>query len=443
MNEKQRTIKKEFKLSGVGLHTGSRVNLTFKSAGENEGIKFIRMDLPSRPSVPANVTSIYPDQRVSRCTTIGRDEQLIYTVEHLMSVLYGLKIDNLIVEIDSNELPGLDGSGLEFLKAIQAAGIMEQDAPRQVFEIKEPLFYQDDHAAIFATPYPGFKVTYTLDYPHPLLRSQFFDSEIDPAIFETEIAPCRTFCLEREAQELQERGLGKGADYRNTLVVGEKGVIENTLRFKDEFARHKVLDLIGDLYLLGMPIRGHIYAIKSGHRLNIELLRRIHHQKIQYEQQGFVPQNDWGDKKQYDIQDIMRILPHRYPFLLIDRVIEIERGKKAIGIKNVTINDNFFQGHFPTKPVMPGVLMVEAMAQTAGVIVLTGPDHHGKVAFFMSADNVKFRKFVVPGDQLVMEVEIVNDKSRSAKVKAQAKVGDDLVAEAEMLFSYADVAFLS
>src|SRR3989338_2706194 len=280
MVENQRTIKKEFKISGVGLHTGSQVNLTFKAAGVNEGIKFVRMDLPSHPAVPANITSIYPDQRVSRCTTIGRDEQLIYTVEHLMSVLYGLKIDNLTIEIDSNELPGLDGSGLEFLKAIQAAGIADQDAPRHIFEIKEPIFYQDDHAAIFAAPYPGFKISYMLDYPHPLLRSQFFDSDIDSRIFEKEIAPCRTFCLEQEAQELRSRGLGKGADHKNTLVVGETGVIDNTLRFKDEFARHKVLDLIGDLYLLGMPIRGHIYAIKSGHRLNIELLRRIQHQKI-------------------------------------------------------------------------------------------------------------------------------------------------------------------
>jgi len=214
------------------------------------------------------------------------------------------------------------------------------------------------------------------------------------------------------------------------------------MRFKDECARHKVLDLIGDLYLLGMPIKGHVFAVKSGHQLNIELLKKIWEQKEKYQKKTSVPIYDLAGKKEIDIQGIMKILPHRYPFLLVDRVVEIETGKKALGIKNVTINDGFFQGHFPARPVMPGVLMVEAMAQTAGVVILTSKDHHGKVAFFMAADKVKFRKVVVPGDQLLMEVEVVRDRASSAQVHARARVGTEIVAEAEMIFSFTDASYL-
>ena len=439
---KQKTIKGECTFSGVGLHTGCDVNVTCKPAGENAGISFIRVDLDDQPEIKVDPLNIHIDTTMPRCTAIGTNGVVIYTVEHFMSSLSGLGITNLIVEVDANELPGLDGSAIDFLNAIKKAGIVEQEAEAPYFEIKEPVGVEMNGCSIFMVPSKELKVSYTLDYDHPILRSQFFSAVIDGSTYEKEIAPCRTFCLESEAKELRSRGLGKGADYRNTLVVAEDGVRENKVRFSDEFTRHKVLDFIGDLYLLGVPIRGHVFAVKSGHTLNIELLKKILKQKEKYEKKNnaFVPVIE--GKKEIDINGIMNILPHRYPFLLVDRVIEIEKGKKAVGIKNVTINEDFFQGHFPSRPVMPGVLMVEAMAQVAGVVILTSELHHGKVAFFMAVNNVKFRKVVSPGDQLVMEVEVVRDKSRTAQVRGQSKVNGEIVAEADMVFSFADSAFL-
>jgi len=235
-------------------------------------------------------------------------------------------------------------------------------------------------------------------------------------------------------------GLGKGADYTNTLIVGEKGVINNTLRYDDEFARHKVLDFIGDLFLLGGPIKGHVFAVKSGHSLNLGLLKKIYQQQKKNEDHQKIMSDNFDSAKSMDIHQIMKILPHRYPFLLVDRVVKIEKGKMAVGIKNVTITDNFFQGHFPSKPIMPGVLIIEALAQTAGMAVLTTDQHRGKVAFFMGADKVKFRKMVVPGDQLFLETEVIRDRLKTASIRGTAKVNGEVVAEAEMLFSFTDAA---
>lgn len=442
MGEKQKTIKQEFTLSGVGLHTGSPVHLKFKPAGENAGIQFIRVDLPQRPVIKVAPENIFSHPPIPRCTSIGFDGAVVHTVEHLMSVLCGLGISNLMIEVDAEELPGLDGSGRGFLQAVKKAGISEQKVDIRCFEIKEPLGVQHNGASIYAVPDKDFRVSYTLDYDHPFLRSQFFSALINSQTFEKDIAPSRTFCTESEARELRVRGLGKGATYVNTLVVGKKGIKKNKVRFKDEFARHKVLDLIGDIYLLGMPIRGHVFAVKSGHMLNIRLLKRIAQQQKKYEQQGRIVDYHCAGKKEIDIKGIMKILPHRYPFLLVDRVIEIEKGKKGVGIKNLTINDNFFQGHFPTRPIMPGVLMVEAMAQAAGVVILTNESHRGKVAFFLSANNVKFRKVVTPGDQLVMEIDVLRDKTRTAQVRAQAKVDNEIVAEADMVFSFTEASYL-
>lgn len=442
MSMKQKTIKTECQLSGVGLHTGCKVRMTCKPADENTGINFIRVDLSGRPVIKVDPLNIHIDTTMPRCTAIGEGRAVIYTVEHFMSVLCGLGISNLIIEIDARELPGLDGSGIEYLTALKNAGIVEQNAEAACFEIKEPLGVELNGCSIYMVPAGDFRISYTLDYNHPALRSQFFSAQITGGIYEREIAPCRTFCLENEADELRARGLGQGANYRNTLVVGKHGVIDNQVRFGDEFARHKVLDFIGDLYLLGMSIRGHVFAVKSGHTLNIELLRKILKQKEKYETKGKMPASLIKGQREIDINGIMSILPHRYPFLLVDRVIEIVQGKRAVGIKNVTINEIFFQGHFPTRPVMPGVLMVEAMAQTAGVVILTNDLHRGKVAFFMAADKVKFRKVVNPGDQLLMEIEVVRDKSRTVQVKAQSKVEGEVVAEAEMLFSFTDASYL-
>lgn len=440
---KQKTIKGEVLLEGIGLHTGCKSRIVLKPAAENVGIVFVRVDLPGSPIIPANSESIQIATKIPRCTTIGKDDKAIHTVEHLMSVLAGLGITNLIIEIDAPELPGLDGSGIDYLNTIKKVGVLEQDATIKPFVVHEPIGVELNGSSIYVFPSSEFRISYSLNYNHPFLNSQFFNIVVNEESFTRDIAPCRTFCLEKEADELKANGLGKGANFQNTLVVGEHGVKENTLRFPDEFARHKTLDFIGDLYLLGVPIRGHVFAVKSGHTLNLLLLKKIDQLKKRYSEKTVVPCMDFKGLREIDINGIMNILPHRYPFLLVDRVIELEHGKKAIGIKNVTINDIFFQGHFPTRPVMPGVLMVEAMAQTAGVVVLTNEVHHGKVAFFMAVDKVKFRKVVVPGDQLLMEVEVIKDGSRIAQIHAQAKVGNDVVAEADMIFSFTDKSYLN
>lgn len=439
---KQKTIKGECTFSGIGLHTGCEVKVTCKLADENTGIRFIRVDLDGQPEIKVDPLNIHIDTTMPRCTAIGKNDAVIYTVEHFMSALSGLEITNLIVEIDANELPGLDGSAVDFFNTIKKVGILEQEAEAPYFEVKEFLGVEMNGCSIFMVPSKELKISYTLNYNHPFLKSQFFNAVINSSTYEKEIASCRTFCLESEAKELRARGLGKGANYQNTLVVGKDGVKENKVRFSDEFIRHKVLDFIGDLYLLGMPIRGHVFAVKSGHTLNIELLKKILKQKEKYEKKATVPVPMIKGKREIDIDGIMNILPHRYPFLLVDRVIEIERGKKAVGIKNVTINENFFQGHFPSRPVMPGVLMVEAMAQVAGVVILTNELHHGKIAIFMAVNNVKFRKVVSPGDQLIMEVEVIRDKSRTAQVRGRSKVDGEVVAEADMIFSFTDATFL-
>jgi len=292
-------------------------------------------------------------------------------------------------------------------------------------------------------PHDQLNVSYTLDYDHPLLRSQFFSQSIDSSSFYKELASARTFCLESEAGEIKALGLAKGANYQNTLVMSTKGPLENTLRFPDECARHKVLDIIGDLFLLGFPVKGAVYATKSGHALNRALVKKIEAQRQKYTTASFPPAAPGAQGRVFNINEIMKILPHRYPFLFVDRVIEIEPGKKGIGIKNVTINDGFFQGHFPQKPVMPGVIMIEAMAQTAGVVVLTSGAHNGKVALFMSITDVKFRKVVYPGDQLLMEVEIIRDRERTAHVKGVARVDGEVAIEADMMFSYTEAHYLN
>jgi UDP-3-O-[3-hydroxymyristoyl] N-acetylglucosamine deacetylase / 3-hydroxyacyl-[acyl-carrier-protein] dehydratase len=443
MTQHQRTICKPFTLSGVGLHKGTHVNVHFKPAEINEGIRFVRVDLEGRPVIQLGEGCVVTDPNVTRCTAISTDDVMVVTVEHLTSVLWGLGIDNLTIEIDGEELPGLDGSGLDYLRAFKAAGIKEQDAPKRFYKIKEPIGVAQDGSSLLIVPADDFKISYTLSYDHPWLHSQFCSLAVNEKTFERDIAPCRTFVMESETKELKEKGLGKGANYQNTLVVGNNGVIDNTLRFPDEFVRHKILDCIGDLFLLGFPICGHVYATKSGHALNRQLLKKIAQQKRKYESKGFIFQPpDVGAAREIDIQQIMKVLPHRYPFLLVDRVIEFETGKKAIGIKNVTINDNFFQGHFPTRPIMPGVLIVEAMAQTAGLVVLTNPLHRGKVAFFMAMDKVKFRRVVVPGDQLIMEIEVIRDRARFVQATGVAKVNGEVAAEAEMMVSFTDASYL-
>ncbi|MDP3731862.1 MAG: bifunctional UDP-3-O-[3-hydroxymyristoyl] N-acetylglucosamine deacetylase/3-hydroxyacyl-ACP dehydratase [Candidatus Omnitrophota bacterium] len=433
--DKQRTIEKEASLNGIGLHTAKKVNLTFKPADIDTGINFIRTDLPGRPVIKASIDSLLSQSHSPRRTSIGHDSIEIYTIEHLMAALAGLSIDNIYIEIDNAEVPGLDGSSLNFLETLSEAGIKEQEKSRRNYLIKEPIFVEEEGSVIVAVPAQEFKISYTLNYNHPLLKAQFLEVKFDEGVFKNELASSRTFCLDSEAEGLQQQGMGRGANYENTLVVGENGVIKNKLRFQDEFVRHKILDLLGDLYVLGVPLRGHIIALRSGHSLNLKLAKRIDQQRQRYAIGGvgldYRPQ-EWG--QQFGIETIMKILPHREPFLFVDKIIRLETGKHATGVKNVTINDYFFKGHFPGRPVMPGVLIVEAMAQVGGVMMLSPQENRGKLAYFLSADNIKFRKTVVPGDQLILDVEAGKIKSKTGQVHARALVDGKVVAEADLMF---------
>jgi UDP-3-O-[3-hydroxymyristoyl] N-acetylglucosamine deacetylase/3-hydroxyacyl-[acyl-carrier-protein] dehydratase len=437
--EKQRTIEKEVSLKGTGLHTANKVNITFKPQEPDCGINFVRTDLPAQPKVAARLDYLLPNACTLRRTSIGQGEAEIHTIEHLMAALAGLKIDNLLIEMDNNEVPGLDGSSLGFLELLSQAGIKEQEKVRLPFVIKDAIYVEEEGASIVALPAREFKISYTLNYDHPLLKAQFLEVNLDRETFARELASSRTFCLEGEANLLQYQGLGRGASYDNTLVVGKEGVVKNKLRHADEFVRHKILDLLGDLYLLGYPITGHIIALKSGHALNLKMAGKIYQQKKRYTLGGVGSDFHPPASQEMDVEMIMRILPHRHPFLFVDKILHLEKGKKAVGLKHVTINDYFFQGHFPGRPVMPGVLIIEAMAQVGGVMMLSPEENRGKLAYFMSIDNAKFRKTVVPGDELILEVEAGKIKSRTGQVSAKAFVNNKLVAEADLKFVLADV----
>ncbi len=439
--EKKKTIRKSVSVEGIGLHTGQKVRMMFKPASANSGIAFIRTDLPNRPRIEAHLDNVVKDI-IPRCTSIGKDGAYIYTIEHLMSVLYGLGIDNLDIEIDSQEVPGLDGSGLNFLKLLKESGLKEQEAERRYFEIREPIWVEKDGSTLLGLPSSGLKISYLLDYSHTGIQAQFINLKICADTFEREVAPSRTFCLENEAELLKKSGLGKGANYENTLVISEKGVKNNTVRFENELARHKILDFVGDVYLLGLPIKAQVFAVKSGHALNLAFLKKVAEQIRKYQEQSVKNFISFDQETILDIKKIMSILPHRYPFLLVDRVIDLQSGKKAVGIKNVTVNDQFFNGHFPSRPIMPGVLMVEAMAQVAGIALLTDPQHSSQWALFMAANNVKFRKMVVPGDQLIMEAEIMRMRSKIAQAHGTVRVNGEVVAETDLVFSFMEEDFL-
>ncbi len=435
----QRTIKKPIELSGTGLHTGIDVKLKFKPAPTNTGINFIRVDIKDSPMIKAGTRQILDQDKSPRRTSIGNDSVEVHTIEHLMAALWALGIDNIIVEIDGPELPGLDGSAKGFMDILKRSGVETQDTPKKIYQVRSPLWVEQDGAMIMVLPDNQFRVSYTLNYEHPLLKAQYLSFEINEDTFEKEIATSRTFCLEREVDNLRKQGLGKGANYENTIVVGKKGVIDNDLRFDDEFARHKILDLLGDLYLLGYGIKGHIIAIRSGHPLNIKLVDKISIQREKSQAGGIKGVYVETGGEVLDAGDIQKILPHRYPFLLVDKIIELESdGKRAVGIKNVTINEEFFTGHFPGRPVMPGVLIIEAMAQVAGVLMLNKKENVGKMAYFMSLDRAKFRKMVIPGDQLRLEVEIVKLKSKIGQVHARALVDGQVVSEADLMFALVD-----
>ncbi|MFH1715156.1 MAG: bifunctional UDP-3-O-[3-hydroxymyristoyl] N-acetylglucosamine deacetylase/3-hydroxyacyl-ACP dehydratase [Elusimicrobiota bacterium] len=438
---RQRTIKNEISYSGIGLHTGNKTTMIFKPAEANAGIVFVRADLPGKPIIKANLKNV---TGVIRGTNIGKGEVSIQTVEHLMAAFCGLGIDNIIVELDANEPPVGDGSCADFITVLRKAEIVEQNAERQYLVFDRAVEYSNKDVHIIVLPCDEFMITCTIDYNHPVLNTQYFSSVMNESVFMDMIAPSRTFCFDYEIETLKKQGLAKGGNLTNAIVIGDTSIHnKESLRFENEFVRHKVLDLIGDLYLVGHPIKGHVIAIRCGHAANIEFAKKlIKEAKIEK------PQKDQALHKAVvlkepkgrilDINDIKNTIPHRYPFLFIDKVVIVEEEKKAVGYKNLTANEDFFNGHFPERPIMPGVIIVEAMAQTSCVLFLSRPEIRNKLAFFMGINDVKFRKPVVPGDQIRMDVELIRARARGGKVIGKAYVDSALVAEAEFMFSLVD-----
>ena len=435
--DNQRTIKSKIELEGVGLHTGKKAKLELLPALADTGITFLRKDIEPSSLIKANFYSVLDPDEFPRRTSVGANGVCVHTIEHLMAALHLLGIDNIQINIWGEEVPGLDGSAKDFVEKIREVGWQEQKLTRNRLIIREPLWVEEGSTSIVILPYPSLRISYVLNYDNPVVGAGYIDITLDGDL-KDDLYKARTFCLETEVKPLLDMGLGKGANYKNTLVVSDKKILDNKLRLDNEFVKHKILDLIGDLYLAG-PIKGHIIAIKGGHSLNIRLLEKLRKYKEKARSAGirsqslFIPQ-----KEELNIEEIMQILPHRYPFLLVDRITYLDKGKKAIGIKNVTMNEHFFQGHFPGKPVMPGVLIVEAMAQVGGVLMLACEKHRGKLAFFMAANNIKFRKTVLPGDQLVIEVVSGKIRSKTGSVITKAFVNEKVVAEAELMFALVD-----
>jgi UDP-3-O-[3-hydroxymyristoyl] N-acetylglucosamine deacetylase/3-hydroxyacyl-[acyl-carrier-protein] dehydratase len=417
----QRTIAREGRVAGIGLHSGESCHVVFKPAPPDTGMMFVRTDLPGPPHLAAHPDYLCKRQRR---TALADGDMEIHTPEHLLAAAVGLGIHNLIIEMDSQEMPGLDGSALEFVRCLQEAGIVAQDAVCRDFTVTDPVSVDTNEASIVALPYQnGLRITYTLDDHHGVFPGPMMvDLELTEERFVTEIAPARTFVTRGEVAMLQAAGLGKGANTQNTLIFDGAQPIDNTLRFADEAARHKVLDLIGDLAMSTRRLNAHIIAVRSGHGTNMALVQELNRRIVQVEKPAMV----------LDIAAILACLPHRYPFLLVDRVTDLRPGRAITCLKNVSINEGFFQGHFPGSPVMPGVLLVEAMAQAGAILLLTDPCYRGKIPYFMSMDRVKFRRAVYPGDQMRIEIEALRMRSRMSACRGRVYVGNDLACEGEI-----------
>ena len=428
----QHTLATSATLEGTSLHTGAKVTLTLKPAPADHGFKFRRIDLADQPFIDADADKV---QTVERATTIAEGSVKVHTVEHVLSALTGMGVDNAIIEMDANEPPIGDGSSRPFVELIKKAGLAPQDAPRKIWEIREPIHQESgDGTLITIVPCKTFRVSVTNVGPEGRF-TQYFSSEVTPELYEKEISPARTFVYYEDVKPLLEKGLIKGGSLENAVVVrGNEVMSKEALRFHNEFARHKALDLIGDLILSGKRILGHVIAVKPGHGPNSKLaatLKREYARMRSLAAPFVLPHGETV----LNIHDILKILPHRYPFLLVDRIIDMVGDTKCTGIKNVTINEPFFIGHFPGHPIMPGVLQLEAMAQVSSVLMLRKPENAGKIGYFMSADSVKWRRPVLPGDTLHIEAEVIKIRGSIGQTRCRCMVGNEVASEAELKFA--------